>query len=632
VAEGRVHVAAGLAYVDMMPVILPLARTLAGTVRDGTGKALPGVRVEARDWLIQSGLFGMGGVTWSVANEPRTGVRTDSKGRFVLTSTCESAIGLRVGGEGFTTEWIGPLAAGESFDAVIERAPIVTVRVIDAAGKAMGGVLVGYSGQQQRDSNSGCTDGAGCWSFTWNGEHPVDVVARDQQYRELGRIGLAAPKTHVDLVVAGNALLQDVAPVSEPATLEPGTVAVRGRVVDPDGSKPVTSAWVRAVSRDEASEADSFVLDGYARGRPDAVRTGPDGTFVLHLKPGPHWLVAAEANVGPNWRMHGRERNPTPLSIEVSAAADTAPIDLMLQPLVSCRGSVGGTRLPRGCMVQFVPDRQHSSSADDYDFSQRFVLAADGSFSADGLLARRYLVKLLVPRGGRQGLPDRIPLSVVDVAAGANLRLDATNALPAIVHGKVRGNVPSTRLAVLSLPANDDRAALFGCLHYWGPVCPVQRDGSYRISEAPGMRALLVVDLASGVVLAREPMHAVEPGRDREQDIEVTALPLDVEARGAPAGAVQWLDLVVSGANWPVGLGQMVDLGDNRHECGLGVVLRPGTAPMRLWLPRGTTRLVWRTEHVVKDGSEILADVKVDPATQDHVVLEVSPRASDPGK
>jgi hypothetical protein len=191
----------------------------------------------------------------------------------------------------------------------------------------------------------------------------------------------------------------------------------------------------------------------------------------------------------------------------------------------------------------------------------------------------------------------------------------------------VRGDVPFARMAVLSLPANRDGDDLFGCLHYWGPVCPVERDGSFRLCEPPGQRVLLVVDLWSGVVLSRTGLAAVAPDSRRQQDLEVKALPLDVDYRNLPADCEPWLDLVVAAANWPAGLGQMVELGEHRKECGLGVSLIGAANPFRLWLPAGATRLVLRRNHAIyHDGRDILADREIDAANQQGIVLDAKER------
>ena len=626
-AEGRVHVAAGLGYVDMTPVILPPGRALAGTVRDGKGQPVAGVRVEARDWLVQSGLFGLaGGYAWSTGPEPRGAARTDASGRFVIDGMCETAMWVRGGGDGFTFAESGPLAADASFDLVVERSPVVAVHVVDEHGAPVAGALtiaaplMNSSGAGRQ---GGITDSAGAWRFTWPDDGALSVSAYDGDGRSAS-LTLEEPVETVDL------RLVPPPAATKKADPAPGTVEVRGRVLDPDGDRPIADAWVKVVSRGMAeNDLEHFVLDDNAR-QQATVRTGKDGTFVLHVEPGRHALVAAEH--APQAFM-GRHRNPTPLPIEVEAGSPCGPFDLKLQPVCVARGTVGPTPLPRGCLVCFCPVRRSYASGEELDFQMRAPIAGDGSVALPGALLRDDPARIVVPRGFREGLPDKLLLGTVRVSADTPLRLSAADALPGTVHGIVQSPVPFERLAVMSLGANrpdEQYATNYGCRWYTGPVTPVQRDGSYRLHEPGGERALLVVDLWSGIVLHKTALANAAARGDREGNLDVAALPLDVVVKKLPPHCAPWLDLVPSPKNWPAGLGHMVGLGNDRDNCGLGVAVPRDGKPFRLWLPAGKTRLVLRTAHaILADGSDKLADVFVDAADQHTVTLEAV--AKQPG-
>lgn len=611
VAEGRVHVAVGAYYVDMLPVVLPPGRTLAGTVRDRAGRPLAGVRVEARDWLTQGGLFGAGADTMSTAPEPRTAVRTDAAGRFVLQGTCEQAIQVQVGGDGFALATRGPLAAGQSWDATIAPAPVVTVQVVDAAGDPVPGVALRATSATGSESRQGYSNPDGRWRLTWLGDGAMRVTGSDELHRPIGEVeiprgtGLVSMPTRIP---APARAIEEAPP--------PGTVLVTGRVVD--GEAPVTGATVGAVDPTSATRVDFFVLSNGATSAPGSVRTAADGTFRLHLEPGSHCLVASS----PDWRGPNRYRNPSPVPVEVRPDMAVPPVELRMQPLVAITGKVEPAGLARGCMLWFMPVSEYRWSGEEWDFEQRVPIAGDGTFVAGGLMARRHRVALLLPRAFRQGLPDKVPLAEIDVAPGAEFRLSFGKVRPRIVRGTVQSPVPYTRLAIMSLAPNDPQQTLYGCRHHLGPVTAVERDGSYRLTEPPGVRALVVVDLATGVVLHRADEVRVGDA-DRTQDLEVSALRLDVSARGLREGTQPWLDIVVSAQHWPAGLGQMVELGDDRTECGVGIALDPGQKePTRLWLP-GRARLVLRSLHgVFQDGREVLDDVTVDPAEEQLVRLQ----------
>ena len=477
--------------------------------------------------------------------------------------------------------------------------------MIGAVGKASGSQIGGY------------TDAKGEWRFTWFGKGTITVSASTQRYVPLGAVKLTEPKERVRLLAEASR-----PPLPEPAPAE-GTVAVRGRVVDSDGVKPMRAAYVCAVKPVEAENVSSFVLDGGAR-RPGAVRTAADGSFVMYLPPGAYCLVAAGENLGVDFVMHGRERNPTPRRIQVVAGKDHGEVELRMQTVVRIQGKVDTSSVPRGSMVRFVPHRPGVlTSGEDFDFSLRFPVAADGSFAAEGLLARAYQVQLLVPRGFRQGLPDKVPLKVVEAADGGHIEVAVKKVPRGVVSGQVRSQVPASRLAVMSLPVSSKSELMYSCVNYRGPVCPVQRDGSYELVEPLGERALLVIDLWSGVVLHRAEQIEVVPGK-RQQSLEVTAVPLDVTWGDVSAHASPWLYIVVAENNWPTGLGQMAAVQLARNDCGLGVPLPHDAKSIRLWLQPGDTRLVLRKQHGVRsDNTGVLANVIVDPSEQPEVRLGV---------
>lgn len=529
VAKGRVHVAAGLHDVDTTPVVLPKARTLAGTVRDTKGKPIPGVRVEARDWFVKSGLFGAADREGSSWPEPRTAVLTDSSGRFVLTGTCDSAIYLRVGGDKFTTSAYGPLAAGQSFDAVVEA---TTIEVAIASD-----------------------------------ERPARTKA--------------------------------------PAAAQPKGVLVQGRLLDPNTNKPVPNGYVRIVPPAEVGDPKMFVYYGMARRR-DAARTDAQGRYSLHVEPGKHMLVAAGSNTGLNYRRPGQERNPTPVAIEVLRDQPVTKLDLHLQKLLQVTGKIDSMPLPRGAMVRFAAKLRNSG--DTLNFSLRALVAPDGSFVVEGLQEREYRLQVLLPRGFRQGRPDKLPIKIVNIGTDTELRIRAAIPRHASVQGTIDTNVPMWRLAVTSLAASDAAKMQRGHLHYLGPVCPVSRDGSFALREPPGQRALLVVDLFSGVMLHRTALRTVASGAEKRQDLNVQALPLDVTWQGIDNTSSAQIDIVVAKENWPAGLGEMVELAADRDRSGLRVALHGKNNPVRLWLRKGATRLVLR------NNGKIVANAVVDPS------------------
>ncbi|MCU0866743.1 MAG: carboxypeptidase-like regulatory domain-containing protein [Planctomycetes bacterium] len=114
VTKGRVHVAAPLSAAGF-PIVLPRGRTLVGRVVDPAGRPLAGVRVEQRDALRRMTYRAESArVAWP--GEPRTAVRTDAAGRFVMPGTVDTGIQLVVGEAGARS--YGPFAHGEPIEIV----------------------------------------------------------------------------------------------------------------------------------------------------------------------------------------------------------------------------------------------------------------------------------------------------------------------------------------------------------------------------------------------------------------------------------------------------------------------------------------------------------------------------------
>ena len=117
VGRGRVHVHVPLTPRDGWPIVLPRAHTLAGRVVDHDGKPVADVRVEARDWLWQA-RYRADQATIAWLPTPRTAVRTNKRGRFVLPGTMSSAVQLVIG-DAFLRS--NPVALGDPIELVMPK-------------------------------------------------------------------------------------------------------------------------------------------------------------------------------------------------------------------------------------------------------------------------------------------------------------------------------------------------------------------------------------------------------------------------------------------------------------------------------------------------------------------------------
>lgn len=196
----------------------------------------------------------------------------------------------------------------ESYTMRVGRPVRLSGRVVDADGQSVAGAKVGFNHEADPATESRPED----HQFSWieavtdaDGRWEIDRVAPEMVRRIYGSARHAeyvnSPMIHV---------VQD--PNAE-AQLRQGThvfrlgrpISIRGLVVDPDGD-PVPEAKILVGTRGESGRREAVTL--------------VDGTFtVAGCKPGRN-LVTAEAD------------GFAPLTVEINAAADSAPVRLALEP------------------------------------------------------------------------------------------------------------------------------------------------------------------------------------------------------------------------------------------------------------------------------------------------------------
>lgn len=620
-APGRGAVVVGSAYAALTPIVLPKARRLAGRLRDVDGRPLADVRVELRDWLAQAPFLAGRGAGSFMAPEPSAAVRSDAHGLFVIDSAADTALWLRIGGGGFLRRDHGPLAIGDPMDFVVERTPLVTVVVQNPDGTPVPDILVHTDAEHSvpaRGRLAGQTDRNGTFRFGWPAR-PTSIHVANAAY---DRTCHAELRTFQERLV----LTLPLPPADAPAPARPdGAVAIRGRVLDPVDARPVAGASVWLCPPGDDREAQFRRWFDWVPADPAvSARTAVDGSFTLYAAPGTHWLGAAERATGTRWHWPGCCRNPLPRPIAVAAGKDLDGIELALQPVVAVPGKVLAEGLPVGCHVRFVPDHERSrSSGEHLAYQGARAIAGDGTFVAADLQLVPHRVQLLVPRLFRQGLPDKVELPVQPVVAGTTLRLDAGACRPATVRGRVHGTAPVARLAVVSLAANDPRETLFGMAFYAGPVAALAHDGAFMLREPAGRRALVVVDLLTGLLLARQPLADVAAGSAREQDLSVGVQRCLVRFADLPPVPTLWLGIERKDG-WPVGIGQMT-AGAAGDDGGVGCAVPAGTQEIELWLPAGASRLCLRVDRRRPD-APVLAEQQVVVAGGDATTITLRPQ------
>jgi hypothetical protein len=140
VGPDRVHVACPAANAIMQPIVLPKGRTMTGRVRDADGNGIEGARVEIYDWLATAPF--LDGNARAGFPMPRTAVRTDKAGQFVVRGTCDTALLVLISGDGIEPVVLPAIAVGDPLDVTVQRFTPVIATVLTPDGQPAAGVDV----------------------------------------------------------------------------------------------------------------------------------------------------------------------------------------------------------------------------------------------------------------------------------------------------------------------------------------------------------------------------------------------------------------------------------------------------------------------------------------------------------
>ena len=393
--------------------------------------------------------------------------------------------------------------------------------------------------------------------------------------------------------------------------------ALTGTIVDAKTRAPIAGAQVWSIPHLGAPLPPGFegvpvirAIDPFRSGRAEASSlasaSAANGTFRLEQLPAGVCTVLCVAE-------GYKDAQPSKLVV----GPTNGELQIALDPLRSLTGTLKIRTPPLAVAVRLAPHRPNTwSSGDATDYSSSFALDAEGRFRTGPLPTGKYEAQLIVLRPGRQGLPDKIPLGLVDVGLDTeDLRLDGSSARPAQVRGRVESDVPVHRLAVLSAPAAAGRS-FFGYVQYTGPLCPLGADGSFSLPEPPGPRLLVVIDVWTGAMLWRSDEVEVEPGGKREVDVRVSATPVAFQLAGDGYDPTlrYRIEIVPEAEQWPKGVGQIAGLPAGQgpiYTTRMGATLSPGQTTGVLYLPRAPCEVMLRL-----DRERTFERMTIDPRTE----------------
>lgn len=600
-APGRGTMVTSAAYLELGPIVLPRVRRLAGRVRDAEGRPVAGARVLVRDWLTHCPFVRGTGLERSFSlPEGCVAVLSGADGRFVVDAAHDTALYVEVAGDGYLTQQHGPLDSSQPFDFELRVPATTTFEVKDAEGRPVVGaeVEVHRTGPDYPSSEvEGVTGADGTCKLP-----RVPGAFWVQAYEPRSRSGTSC---HVDRLGDREVLVLEAATVNAPAAKPEappaGAVTLRGRFVDPTRQTPVVGGTVWLAP--DAKHPPAYFMrwnDSLPGAAQVLVTTDDEGRFTLQVPPGRYWLGGTENARGEQFHYIGTARNPEPRLLDVVAGEEAKELVVELQPRFELTGRVDVAGLPQPSFLRFAPDNGWIESQwSDVALRPRTPIGADGRFTAVELQQAKYVVQLVLPRLPRQGWPDKVEVGRLDLAPGTELKLDLAAARPAIVRGRVVGDLPLPRLAVVSLAANDERRSLRGSPGYQGPLAPLERDGSFVLREPPGRRCLMVVDLRTGVMLHREATRDVVAGSTRECELKPEVHRCELRFETDEPLETMELTIRVDAKQSPAGFGQMEE-GLRPYVThvapdhgGLLLLLPPGRALLELVQhPR------YKTEHV----------------------------------
>jgi hypothetical protein len=295
--------------------------------------------------------------------------------------------------------------------------------------------------------------------------------------------------------------------------------------------------------------------------------------------------------------------------LTLAAEEQKQGLDVKLAAGARVAGRLTGLDLPAGSKVFLHPitaprfsQNSSWSSGGQQVPKERTDVASDGTFAIDGVALATYFLVLELPRPPRGGSSLFVPIEPLRVRAEGIARdFDLGVDRPGRIRGTLRypralpeGLVP----VVVATPIDDqnDHPVFYSQFQHDGPRALCAVDGTFELPVGSGPHRLLVVDAATGVLLA-SPQQRLEVGPNGELVHELAVTLTEVTVTLAPpadAGPFVWVDRLEIRHQAPQKNAGNVVFGNDDYDRGSGVPVAPGQTTVRLWLPEGKVTLLAR--------------------------------------
>lgn len=354
-------------------------------------------------------------------------------------------------------------------------------------------------------------------------------------------------------------------------------LVLTGVVVDEDTGEPVPGVQIFC----EQTPVDAWFSD-------------EDGRFrITGLVEGEHTVCAV------------REMQMISEQVAVELRRDQAmdDVELVLPRGASLEGVVVGADPGVGWQVRIVGvsgpgellAQPHAAGGPQ---NQRAFVGPDGDFTVTGLSEGHYVMQLLLPQGHHRGPSLAIPIDSFEVGAtGLRREFDVSGHLPGVIQGYVHleGALPSAqRLVVVANRDSGEESMSFVNWKDYDTYAPVAADGSYRMEAVAGEHRLQILDLATGIPLAKpRPRTLVRSGRASRRDLDLGLAEVRVEIKPESEERTMPYERLEVLVDHPIDRNPRggVPFGGNGSDSGAGASLVSGAREFTFYLPECPIKL-----------------------------------------
>jgi hypothetical protein len=564
-------------------VALERAGVWSGSVVDADGQPIAGARVLLLDGVRSNS-------DWIVfCDDPRKPLRrsstsTDERGRFVAFGAPRHSVQAVASAPGFERSQLVRAIPGQPLAFVLQP--------VDAPSRP---ATPRPAAEPLRLRAVDATSGAAIPAFRAGIYWPGGSLARVASARaasltgsEDGAVVFDRPRRSYRVAIQAEGFARTSREVQNgdlEVALRP-EASIRGVVRDASG-KALAGVQVRVA----LGSVPNDHLQEFTEQAPVEAVTARDGSFRIRgLPAGGCSLIATHP-----------ERRPS--GLEVVALADGEHVrGIELRSPTAARITVavtGQVRDPRWRLRLQNQSLRSSTATTDTSGG----VPVQPTTTLHGLAPGTYQLQLVVPQPPRLGGYRKVALQEVAVTPGdadagraIELQLDLDRDGPRQVSGELTFPlaVPRhERIAVVFEPVRPyTKGYTYLGLYLTGAIATIGTDGRFVAPVEPGDHRMIVVDLATRVVLATQPVTVAAGARNQDLgELPVAARALELELAGGGAQRVDRVEVRI-GSGWPADIGHMQGEPPRDRPADVAIPIVAGRQRLPAWIPTGDVDLI----------------------------------------